>query len=758
MAKIRVFQLAADLNYDKNKLVSLCKEKGLNVRSPLSSVDDELAEKIRSLIETSQPKSDSGDGVIRSMKDLPSISSDDLESGKVMISQEKERAEEPEAVEEKQPVEPEKTQPQPVQEAPQPSAPTPDFALRTPRKKVAMTEFERQQAKIQKRKKQKEKQSQRQEKLEKRQRFEEEEAQTLRLNEGVSPGELAQMMGESATDLISKLFSMGTMAAINQKLDLETCSILAEEYGYQVLEESEDDEVLDLDWEDPETSLKPRDPIVTIMGHVDHGKTTLLDAIRRSKVADSEAGGITQHIGAYRVETKSGGAVCFLDTPGHEAFTAMRAHGSQITDIAVLVVAADDGCKPQTLEAINHAKNADVPIIVAITKCDKTGVVLEKVYEELGANGLIVEAWGGNVPSQPVSGITGEGINDLLELIHLQSQLMELKANPDRSGVGVIVEAGMQKGRGAVATVLVQKGQVTVGDTMVAGGAMGRVRSMTNEDGRNIKVAGPSVPVEITGFSEVPQYADRFFITPNERIGRSYAQQREQRLKDQKIRGGDKVVNLESLFAKVEEGKLKELKLVVKADVHGSLIALTESLEKIHKEDVRVKVIHSGVGAVSEGDIMLASAAEAMIICFHVRADGKTLRLAEEEHVQIYSYKVIYQAIEDIEKAITGMLDPKFREIILGRATIREVFSISKIGKIAGCFVNSGKIVRGRQARLIRDGIEVYDGKVENLNRFKDTVTEVLSGFECGINLSYNDVKVADIVEVYEMEEISRDA
>ncbi|MBT3784621.1 GTP-binding protein, partial [bacterium] len=421
MSKIRVFQLAAELEFDKNKLVSLCKDHGLNVRSPLSSVDDPMESEIRSLVEKLQEKSDKTDGVIRSMRDLPSISSDDLESGKVRISQEKEQAQEtaptPEA--------PVVTGPQPPTgtEAPKPLDPL----NRLPRKKVAMTEFERQQAKIQKRKKQKEKQHQRQEKLEQRERVEEEEAQTLRLNEAVSPGELAHMMGENPSDLISKLFSMGIMAAINQKLDVETCSILAGEFGYQVIEEKVDDEVFDLDMEDPEETLKPRDPVVTIMGHVDHGKTTLLDAIRRSKIVDTEAGGITQHIGAYRVDTKSGGSVCFLDTPGHEAFTAMRAHGSQITDIAVLVVAADDGCKPQTIEAINHAKNADVPIIVAITKCDKTGVALEKVYEELGTNGLIVEAWGGNVPSQPVSGITGEGIDDLLELIHLQAQLMELK-------------------------------------------------------------------------------------------------------------------------------------------------------------------------------------------------------------------------------------------------------------------------------------------------------------------------------------------
>jgi translation initiation factor IF-2 len=749
MAKIRVFQLASELGFDKNKLVTLCKENGLNIRTPLSSIDDDLASKVRALVEKSSQKSEKSDGVIRSMKDLPSISSEDLEKGRVQLSQ---------------PVK--EISPKPA-EAPSPTttAPSPTLArsgLMPPRmddgkgrKKVAMTEFERQQAKIQKRKKQKEKQSQRLQRQEQRVEREALDAQTLHLSEGVSVAELAEMMKVGAAELVSKLFSMGIMSSVNQKLDLDTCTILGEEYGFQLIQEQEEEEVIDLvDPEDDEAGLKPRIPVVTIMGHVDHGKTTLLDYVRTANVVDSEAGGITQHIGAYLVATKAGHEICFLDTPGHAAFTAMRAHGSQITDVAILVVAADDGVKPQTIEAINHARNADVPIVVAITKCDRPGVVLEKVYEELGANNLIVEAWGGSIVSQAVSGITGEGVDELLESIHLQAQLLELKANPDRHAMGVIVEAGMHKGKGAVATILVQKGTVKIGDIMVAGTATGRVRSMHNEKGEKLKFAGPSTPVEITGFSEVPQFADRFYIAANEKMARSLVEQRHARLKEQKTRASEKVVSLESLFAQVEEGKIEELKVIVKADVHGSAVALSESLERIQRDEVRVKVIHKGVGAVSEGDVMLASASGAVIICFQVRADAKTRSLADEEKVEISVYKIIYEAIEAIEKALLGRLKPVFKEKVVGRATIREVFSISKIGKIAGCFVDSGKIIRGNSARVIRDGVEVYEGRVTHLNRFKDSVTEVLSGYECGINLSYSDVKIQDVVEVFELEEI----
>ena len=764
MAKIRVFQIASELNFDKNKLVSLCKKNGIDVKSPLSSVDDDLAEQIRNLVKVDEV-SDTGsvDGVIRSMRDLPSISSDDLEKGKVAISSSQAKSPERDSTDGSSIKESTTTkQESPAAETPRnPVAARPNLPEanigRQPRKKVAMTEFERQQAKIAKRKKQKEKAQSRAERRELQKIKDAEEARTLYLSEGGSPGELAEDMGVAANEIISKLFAMGIMASINQKLDMDTCAIIAEEYGYRVAEDTGNDDLLDLDFEDNEESLQPRDAIVTVMGHVDHGKTTLLDYIRKAEVAAGEAGGITQHIGAYKVTTKSGQSVCFLDTPGHEAFTAMRAHGSQITDIAILVVAADDSVKPQTLEAINHAKNADVPIIVAITKMDKPDVNPQKVYEDLGANGLIVEEWGGTIPCQGVSGITGEGVEDLLELVAIQADLMELKANPDRTGAGVVVEAGQQKGKGSVATILVQKGTIRVGDIMVAGVSSGRIRAMTDEYGRKIAIAGPSTPVEITGFDTVPEFADRFFSVESEKTARLFVEQRLARVKDQMVRGADKVVSLENLFAKVEEGKLKELKVIVKADVHGSVIAMSESLEKIEKEDVRVKVIHSGVGAVSESDIMLASASGAVIMCFHVRSDTKTMNLAEEHDVEIRNYRVIYEAIEHVEKAITGMLDPKYKEVILGRATCRDVFAISKVGKIAGCFVDSGKVLRGKEARVIRDGVEVFNGKVESINRFKESVNEVLSGYECGINLRYNDLKVSDVIEVFEMQEIPHD-
>ncbi len=762
MAKIRVFQIASEIGFDKNRLVALCKQNGIDVKSPLSSVEDDLANQIRALIKTDEMSgASSADGVIRSMRDLPSISSDDLEKGKVPISSETAEKAEPEKAEaspvaeivpeKKQEAEPSKTKSTPRSSQPEP------LPGRQPRKKVAMTEFERQQAKIAKRKKQKEKAQSRAERREMQKIKDAEEARTLYLTEGGSPGELADDMGVSANEIISKLFAMGIMASINQKLDMDTCAIIAEEYGYMVAEDTGNEELIDLDFEDAEDTLQPREAIVTVMGHVDHGKTTLLDYIRKAEVAAGEAGGITQHIGAYKVSTKSGQSVCFLDTPGHEAFTAMRAHGSQITDIAILVVAADDSVKPQTLEAINHAKNADVPIIVAITKIDRPDVNPQRVYEDLGANGLIVEEWGGTVPSQGVSGITGEGVDDLLELVAIQADLMELKANPKRTGAGVVVEAGQQKGRGSVATILVQKGTISVGDIMVAGTSSGRIRSLTDEYGRKVDQAGPSTPVEITGFDHVPEFADRFFTVDSEKVARNFVEQRVARAKDQMVRGADKVVSLENLFAKVEEGKLKELKVIVKADVHGSVIAMSESLEKIHKEDVRVKVIHSGVGSVSESDIMLASASGAIIMCFHVRTDTKTVNLAEEHEVEIRNYRIIYEAIEHIEKAITGMLDPKYKEVVLGRATCRDVFAISRVGKIAGCFVDSGKVLRGKEARVIRDGVEVFNGKVESINRFKESVNEVLSGYECGINLRYNDLKVSDVIEVFEMQEIPHD-
>ncbi len=793
---MRVFELAKELNLEKNKLIAMCKEAGLNIKSPLSPVDADSEKKIRSLVSSKAPKKDAPaqvavsapprGRVIRSMKDLPSISSDDLERGKVRISGGRggpsqgasgarqalpasggvRGAAGTGAPSRSGDTRQAGTQPGGAQQgniqqggfrAGRPPFPGQAAQDESSRKRSAMTEFERQQAKIQKKKKLKEKQIQKERRVEEEARRELEASKVLHLGEAVSVAELASNIGVAANELIGKLFKMGIMATINQRLDNETVEILASDYGFNIENEISDElEQIEFGEEDSPEDLKPRDAIVTIMGHVDHGKTTLLDYIRSAQVAKGEAGGITQHIGAYKVATRSGHSICFLDTPGHEAFTAMRAHGSQITDVAVLVVAADDSVKPQTLEAINHARNAGVPIIVAITKIDKQGANLTKVYEDLGANGLIVEAWGGKIPSVPVSGISGEGIDDLLDTIAIQAEVLELTANPDKAARGVVVEAGMKKGKGSVATILVQEGKVVVGDVMVAGMAMGRARAMTNERGRKVKEAGPSTPVEIAGFSEVPQFADKFMIVPNEKIARSVIEKRQERFKRLKTSGAGSVVNLETLFAKVEEGKIEELKIIVKADVHGSVIALSESLSKIEMEGLRVNVIHSGVGAVSESDIMLASTANAIILCFHVRADAKVENLADEYSVEIRSYKIIYEAIEDIEKALKGMLKPVFEEQILGRAEVREVFSISKVGKIAGCFVESGKVVRGKECRLIRDGVEVFKGKIDGLNRFKDQVTEVLSGYECGILVKTNDLKIKDVIEAFEIQEIPR--
>lgn len=775
MAKVRFFDLAKELGFEPKKLQAVCNAAGISIRNPLASVDDEIATQVRSVVDKQQEKVEKKDNIIRSMKDLPSISSEDIERGKIRFTQSEKKDVAPSGIVEKSttPVDassltkkrktpevaPKDEKTPPIADSAEGVVVVDDDERRfSQKKRSAMTEFERQQAKIQKRKKLKEKQAAREIKQKDEALKMAAEAKILHLGDGVSVSELATHIGESAVNLIKKLFSMGIMATINQRLDPDTVSILAQEYGFSVEEEIGEDELFaHLEQEDDLESRKPRDPIVTIMGHVDHGKTTLLDYIRNEHVAAGEAGGITQHIGAYKVQTKSGAKICFLDTPGHEAFTAMRAHGALITDIAVLVVAADDGVKPQTIEAMNHAKNAGVPIVVAITKIDKPGANIEKVYEGLGANGLLVEAWGGKVSCQPVSGVSGDGVGELLDVIGLQAELMELGANPDRPGIGRIVEAGLRKGFGAMATVLVQSGTVRVGDVMVSGSAMGRVRSMMDERGTQLEEAGPSTPVEIAGFSEVPQFADRFYIVSNEKIARILVSKRDDRLKKMKaVAGSDRVVDLESLFARVEEGKIQELNVIVKADVHGSVVALSENLEKIHEENIRVKVIHSGVGPVSESDIMLASTSGAIIICFHVRNDTKTESLAEEHRVQIRNYRIIYEAMDDIEKALRGMLKPKFEEVQLGRAVVREVFTISKIGRIAGCFVESGKIVRGAEARLVRDSVEVYRGKVENINRFKDTVSEVLSGYECGINIKYSDIKPKDQIEVFENIEVMR--
>ncbi|MCL6614204.1 MAG: translation initiation factor IF-2, partial [Firmicutes bacterium] len=581
---------------------------------------------------------------------------------------------------------------------------------------------------------------------------------TLELPQIITVKELAGVMAMPVGEIIKKLMAMGVLATINQEIDYDTAAILAQEYGHEVRPApSLEDKLKQIEVVDPPEALLPRPPVVTVMGHVDHGKTSLLDAIRETNVTAQEAGGITQHIGAYQVEIK-GRKITFLDTPGHEAFTAMRARGAQVTDIAVLVVAADDGVMPQTVEAINHAKAAGIPIVVAINKIDKSQANPERVKQELTEYGLVAEEWGGETVMVEVSALKRIGLDRLLEMVLLVADLRELRANPDRPAKGTIIEAELDKGRGPVATVLVQNGTLEVGDTVIAGAVVGRVRALVNDKGKRVRKAGPSTPVEVIGLDGLPMAGDELFAIKDEHLARQLADQRQQLKRESELR---RLVpmTLNDLFNRVQEGELKELKVIVKADVHGSVEALRQSLERIANEQVKVVVIHGRVGAITESDVMLASASNAIIIGFNVRPDPAAKRAAEKERVEIKLYRIIYDAIDDIKAALEGMLTPEYREVVLGRAEVRAVFKVPKIGNVAGCYVHEGKIVRGGDARVLRDHVVVYEGKIDSLRRFKDDVREVQSGFECGIGLErFNDIKEGDVIEVYAMEEVKREA
>lgn len=570
----------------------------------------------------------------------------------------------------------------------------------------------------------------------------------------ITVSELASRLKVVATEVIKKLMGLGIMASINEVIDFDTASIVAEELGAKVEKEVHItiEERLIVDEEDNEEDLVERCPVVVVMGHVDHGKTSILDKIRNAHVTDSEAGGITQHIGAYQVMCGDK-PITFLDTPGHEAFTAMRLRGAQSTDIAILVVAADDGIMPQTVEAINHAKAAGVSIIVAINKMDKEGANPDRVKQALTEHNLLCEEWGGDVICVPVSAVTGMGIDELLESILLVAEVKELKANPNRLGKGTVIEAKLDKGRGPVATILVQNGTLNAGDIIIAGTAVGRVRTMRNDKGEEIKSAGPSTPVEITGLSEVPDAGDAFNVVADERLARELAEQRKQQAKEE-IFGQYQKVTLENLFSQITEGERKELPIIVKADVQGSVEAVKQSLEKISNDEVRVKVIHGAVGAVSEGDVMLAAASNAIIVGFNVRPDPIAKESAERDGVDIRLYRIIYDAIEEIEDAMKGMLAPKFREVETARVEVRQVYKISNVGQVAGCYVLSGKVGRNNEIRVVRDGIVIAEDKMSSLRRFKDDVKEVAEGYECGITLeNFSDIKEGDILEAFYMEE-----
>ena len=573
---------------------------------------------------------------------------------------------------------------------------------------------------------------------------------SVKLGEIITVKNLAHKMSREVSEVIKKLMSLGIMATINQEIDLETATILAGEFGVTVEElPPEIDPTLITEIEEDEATLVPRSPVVTIMGHVDHGKTSLLDSIRQTHITASEAGGITQHIGAYQVNCQ-GKKIVFLDTPGHEAFTAMRARGAQVTDIAILVVAADDGVMPQTIEAINHAKSANVPIIVAINKIDREGANPDRVKQQLAEYALIPEDWGGDTIMVPVSAHSKEGIPDLLEMILLVAEMRELKANPDRAAQGTIIEAQLDKGRGPVATVLVQKGTLHIGDSIIAGTAYGKVRAMVNDRGEKVKRALPSTPVEVLGLSDVPQAGDILNVV-DERIARMVAEKRQTKKRSDEL-GQNQKVTLDDLFKQIQDGNIKDLNIVVKADVQGSIEALRQSLQNLKNKEVRVNIVHSGVGAINESDVMLASASNALVIGFNVRPDANARKSADNEKIDVRLYRVIYDAINDVEAAMTGMLAPEYKEVTLGRVEVRQVISIPK-GVIAGSYVLEGKITNSAQVRIIRNGIVVHEGKIESLRRFKDDVKEVAAGYECGISIEkYRDVKESDIIEAFTME------
>ena len=571
----------------------------------------------------------------------------------------------------------------------------------------------------------------------------------------INVGELASRLKRTAADVIKELLKLGVMANISQTIDFDTAAIVAEEMGAKVEKEVHvtiEEKLFD-ESEDKEENLEPRSPVIVVMGHVDHGKTSLLDRIRKTDVAAGEAGGITQHIGAYCVKV-NGRPITFLDTPGHAAFTSMRARGAKITDIAILVVAADDGIMPQTIEAINHAKAAEIPIIVAVNKIDKENADPDRVLQQLTEHGLVPEEWGGETIVCKISAKQGIGIENLLEMVLLTADMQELKANPNRQAKGAVIEAKLDRGRGPVATVLVQNGTLHSGDTVIAGKAVGRVRVMTDERGRKLENAGPSVPVEIIGLGEVPDAGDIFYAVDNERMARELVEQRKEKEKEERNKAMQKVT-LENLFDTIQQGNMKELNIIIKADVMGSVEAVRSSLLKLSNEEVRVNVIHGAVGAINESDVMLAAASNAIIVGFNVRPERVAADSAHDQDVEIRLYRVIYDCIEEMEQAMKGMLDPKFKEVVVGHAEIRQTFKVSGIGTIAGAYVQDGKIVRSCEVRIVRDGIVIHEGHLNSLKRFKDDAKEVTAGYECGMGIeNYNDLKEGDIIESFVMEQI----
>lgn len=685
MAKIRVYELAKELNISSKELITLLEEEfSVEVKNHMSAIEDEDADLIKELLsgkEKSEKTKEEDDEIETTAKNSIKESTNNKKSNKKDDKNEKVNTENAE-----------------------------DMAI------ITMT------------------------------------------SDTITVKEISDKLEKSYAEVIKELMLMGVMASVNQEINFEMAEKLAAKFDTEILKEEQDEED---DLEDilkdseEEENLQKRSPIITVMGHVDHGKTSLLDAIRKSKVTSTEAGGITQHIGAYTVEL-NGESITFLDTPGHAAFTAMRARGAQVTDIVILVVAADDGIMPQTKEAISHCKAANVPLIVAINKIDRPGANIDKVKQELTEYGLVAEDWGGDTVCVPVSAHTKEGIDELLEMILLSSEILELKANPNRKAKGTVVEAKLDKGRGPVATLLVQNGTLTVGDSIVVGSTYGRIRAMFNDKGENIQSAGPSTPVGILGLSEVPEAGDKFYQVKDEKTARGIADKRKEKLRDEYLQSTHKV-SLEDLYNQIQEGTVKELGLIVKADVQGSVEALKQSLEKLSTEEVKVRVIHGGVGAINETDVTLATASNGIILGFNVRPDNNATIASERDGVDIKTYRVIYDAIEDIKSAMLGMLEPEFKEVVIGTAEVRQVYKISSVGTIAGAYVQTGKLARNAGARVIRDGIVIFESELGSLKRFKDDAKEVAQGYECGLSIEkFNDIKEGDIIECFIMEEIKK--
>lgn len=703
MSKIRVYELAKELDISSKELVDILLDLGVDVKNHMSTISEKDGKTVKELLKE-QSDSHKDEAI-----DLVYIEDEEEDiSGKVKIKKQKSKPGQEKGTE------------------------------------------------LLKHKKHKKKPDKRRDREGRSEYLKRAETKQIEIGENIMVKDLAELLDVPAAEIIKKLIALGIMAGINQNIESSTASLIAGEYGVEIVARKEPSPVeAFFDEEGDQGKMFSRSPVVTVMGHVDHGKTSLLDKIRKTRVTEKEAGGITQHIGAYKVETQ-GREIVFLDTPGHEAFTAMRARGAQVTDVAILVVAADDGVMPQTIEAINHAKAANVPIIVAINKIDKANANPEKVKHELAEQGLLLEEWGGDTIAVPVSAHTGEGIETLLEMILLVADMQELKANPARRARGTVIEAKLDKGRGPVATVLIQNGTLNVGDSIVAGVAYGKVRAMMDDKGKRIKKAGPSTPVEVLGFSEVPEAGDKFFVTPDDKTARQTAEGRKEQLRQSQLKSKQRI-SLEDLFNQIQEGQVKELNIIIKADVHGSVEAVKQSLEKLSNDEVHIKAIHGGVGAISETDVMLAAASNAIIIGFNVRPDTKAMQMANHEDVDIRTYRVIYDAINDMEAAIKGMLEPEYREVVVGKAEVRALFKVSSIGTIAGCYVLEGKILRNGDVRLIREGAVIYEGKIDSLKRFKDDVKEVVQGYECGISLqNFNDIKEGDIIECFVNEEVPR--